>query len=230
MPGSQFPGGGDAAYNRPVPRMSAKNLLDGDSPFDPSGALPSSTELLYSYTDAFEDDGEQEGDDGSNQNGRPAPLTVIPTTTTNPERPRTLAAGYDFPRRTLTVLFRDGVLYNYYSVEMKDWMSFKSAFSKGVWLRNNLETRGPGAGGEKVSGGQASLLASAIAVRAAALQQSRRGKQRTGFDTGDPAKVSGYRRDVLKRVKAGQRADQAQIDARKALAALKFAKRQDRFK
>lgn len=70
---------------------------------------------------------------------RPAPISVIPTSTTNPERPRTVAAGYDGERGVLTVVFRDGTFYNYYTVSEDDWTAFKSQASKGVYIRTFLD-------------------------------------------------------------------------------------------
>ena len=71
----------------------------------------------------------------------PAPISVIPTSTSNLKRPRTVAAGY---RRadgstpegqgTLTVVFRDGTYYNYYDVTPQEWQRFKIAGSKGPLL------------------------------------------------------------------------------------------------
>lgn len=59
------------------------------------------------------------------------PLSDIPTTTANPERPRTLAAGYDPLRQTMTVVFRDGTYYNYYDVSQGEWNKFRRSRSKG---------------------------------------------------------------------------------------------------
>ena len=59
------------------------------------------------------------------------PLSDIPTTTSNPERPRTLAAGYDPLRLTMTIVFRDGTYYNYYDVTQAEWNRFRRARSKG---------------------------------------------------------------------------------------------------
>lgn len=69
----------------------------------------------------------------------PAPLTVIPTSTSNLKRPRTVAAGWqanpDNPKLgKLTVLFRDGTYYNYYDVSESEWLRFKVAPSKGPLL------------------------------------------------------------------------------------------------
>ena len=75
----------------------------------------------------------------------PAELTIIPTSTTNYERPRTVAAGYDKERQVLTVVFRDGLFYNYYSVSTTEWNGFKSAPSKGRYILNRLDSKPRGA-------------------------------------------------------------------------------------
>lgn len=69
-----------------------------------------------------------------NETNDPAPITVSPTSTTNPDRPRTIAAGYDEERQVLTVLFRDGTYYNYYKVEPRTWQQFKASYSKGKYV------------------------------------------------------------------------------------------------
>jgi hypothetical protein len=64
----------------------------------------------------------------------------IPTSSTNYQRPRTVAAGYspnpnDPSQGTMTVVFRDGTFYNYYEVSPSEWAAFHSSFSKGrPWL------------------------------------------------------------------------------------------------
>jgi hypothetical protein len=59
----------------------------------------------------------------------------VPTSSTNYERPRTVAAGYDEQRQVMTVVFRDGTFYNYYEVSSGEWESFHASFSKGKpWL------------------------------------------------------------------------------------------------
>ena len=64
----------------------------------------------------------------------PAALSVVPTSTSNLKRPRTVAAGYDQDRMVLTVVFRDGTYYNYYDVTPQEWQRFKIAGSKGPLL------------------------------------------------------------------------------------------------
>lgn len=69
----------------------------------------------------------------------PAPITVLPTSSSNTERPRTVAAGYDPGRSVLTVVFRDGTWYNYYEVTDSEWKAFKAAVSKGKFIYNILD-------------------------------------------------------------------------------------------
>jgi hypothetical protein len=70
----------------------------------------------------------------------PATLSEMPTSTINPERPRTVAAGYDPTRQVLTVVFRDGTFWNYYldslgkSEANRVWQNFKRARSKGRFI------------------------------------------------------------------------------------------------
>ena len=78
----------------------------------------------------------------------PSPLTDIPTTTINPMRPRTVAAGWEAENErsvfgTLTVVFRDGTYYNYYDVPQMVWESFKGASSKGRFIKSNLDGQYP---------------------------------------------------------------------------------------
>jgi hypothetical protein len=77
----------------------------------------------------------------------PAPITVKPTSTTNPKKPRTVAAGYrpgtseDGRNGTLTVIFRDGSYYNYYEVEPYLWQQFKQVKSKGRFIAKYLDQK-----------------------------------------------------------------------------------------
>jgi hypothetical protein len=70
----------------------------------------------------------------------PAPLSIIPTSTMNYKRPRTVAAGYDKSRQILTVVFRDGTFYNYHEVKVQTWNAFKAAYSKGRFILANLDS------------------------------------------------------------------------------------------
>lgn len=94
----------------------------------------------YTYQNYAEEEGPQVGEDTE-----PAPITVVPTSTTNPERPRTVAAGYDKYDEKITVVFRDGTFYNYYEVSPQEWQKFKSVVSKGRYIYAYLDSkpRGP---------------------------------------------------------------------------------------
>lgn len=74
-----------------------------------------------------------------------AQLTVVPTSSSNTKRPRTVAAGYDSERQVLTVVFRDGSWYNYYEVTKLEWSGFKAIVSKGKYIYSILDfkPRGP---------------------------------------------------------------------------------------
>lgn len=71
----------------------------------------------------------------------PADITYSPTSTTNPRRPRTVAAGYDKARKVMTVIFRDGTFYNYYGVSGLEWNNFKRSRSKGRFIRTYLDAK-----------------------------------------------------------------------------------------
>lgn len=67
----------------------------------------------------------------------------IPTSSSNYSRPRTVAAGYDSERQTMTVVFRDGTFYNYYQVTEGEWRAFKASISKGnPWLNKANKNQG----------------------------------------------------------------------------------------
>ncbi|MFJ3270989.1 KTSC domain-containing protein [Streptomyces sp. NPDC086776] len=75
-------------------------------------------------------------------------LTTRPTNTSNPPRPRTLAAGYDEQSHTLFVRFRgknqglqtyaDGVGYEYYDVTPQEWATFRDNWSPGRYINSTL--------------------------------------------------------------------------------------------
>lgn len=75
-------------------------------------------------------------------------LDVRPTNTSNPFRPRTVAAGYDPKSQTLFVRFRgpktgpgqyaDGVGYEYYRVRRSEWRSFRDNWSPGRYINSVL--------------------------------------------------------------------------------------------
>jgi hypothetical protein len=68
-------------------------------------------------------------------------FTERPTNTSNPPRPRTMAAGYDYKSKTMFVrfrgekiapgIYRDGAGYEYYNVTRREWDRFRRADSPG---------------------------------------------------------------------------------------------------
>jgi len=70
-----------------------------------------------------------------------AAMTEVPTSTTDPLRPRTIAAGYDSDGHVLTVMFRDGTLYNYFEVSPTQWYNFRRARSKGRFILTYLDQK-----------------------------------------------------------------------------------------
>lgn len=65
----------------------------------------------------------------------------IPTSTKNPQRPRTVAAAYNDFNQTLTVVFRDSTFYNYYTVTSDEWDGFKRSYSKGEYIADVLDSK-----------------------------------------------------------------------------------------
>lgn len=79
----------------------------------------------------------------------PVQLTETPTSSTDASRPRTVAAGYreyagsrkggQAGLGKMTVMFRDGTLYNYYDVTPGEWQNFRASISKGSpWLNKGF--------------------------------------------------------------------------------------------
>ena len=86
------------------------------------------------------------GSENKATTNRPVPLTVRPTTSSDYKRPYTVAAGWerypgqpfsDSEKGTLSVMFRDGTLFNYYDVEKSFWIKFQGQISKGQFLNRN---------------------------------------------------------------------------------------------
>ena len=83
----------------------------------------------------------------------PAQLSEIPTSSTDASRPRTVAAGYtleagqqNLPLNMkvgrVTVMFRDGTLYNYYNVPHGTWIAFRGSLSKGPYVNRANKNQG----------------------------------------------------------------------------------------
>lgn len=89
-----------------------------------------------SFMDMF--DSESPKDDKFNAVATPPTIArTQATTSSNSSRPRTLSAGYDSENEVLTVLFRDGTWWEYRGVPLEMWDDFKSAPSKGAYLRES---------------------------------------------------------------------------------------------
>jgi hypothetical protein len=113
--------------------------------------LPRSSDLPFydpKLPSDYADYDEDNPNVGSAQDSSPAILTERPTSSINSSRPRTVAAGYEpylgsrkNPRDKqlgkLTVMFRDGTLYNYYDVTPDEWQKFRAQISKGPMLNWN---------------------------------------------------------------------------------------------
>ena len=65
-------------------------------------------------------------------------ITVAPTRTSNPGRPRTVAAGYNYDTDTLRVVFREGAVYDYFDVSTAEWQQFRRSASPGRYISRRL--------------------------------------------------------------------------------------------
>lgn len=72
-------------------------------------------------------------------------LVQDPTTSTDVNRPRTVAAAYSPDEEKLTVVFRDNTYYNYYEVTETEWKEFKKEYSKGRYILEKLNSKPRGA-------------------------------------------------------------------------------------
>jgi hypothetical protein len=63
--------------------------------------------------------------------------SLTATSSTNPQKPRTVKAGYDFKEEKLIVVFRDGTWWEYRGVPEYIWYDFLSAESKGKFMRES---------------------------------------------------------------------------------------------
>lgn len=77
-----------------------------------------------------------------------------PTSTTNPDRPRTLLAAYIQAEQRMIVMFRDGPnqLWEYRNVPHLLWYNFRRSYSKGWFLYASGLDRWPDMGPANLSG------------------------------------------------------------------------------
>jgi len=104
-------------------------------------------------------------------------LYEVPTQTSNPDRPRTVAAAYNPKRSVLTVMFRDSTLYNYYNVDLDEWLTFRDLPSKWEYIRSHLDfkPRGPASVGDLPAEMRQEAY---VLARAAQIQKSTKPKRR----------------------------------------------------
>ncbi len=119
----------------------------------------------------------------------------VPTSSTNYQRPRTVAAGYDSKRQVMTVVFRDGTFYNYYEVEPGEWLAFHASFSKGKpWLnRKNSQQASDGLFINKPRGDAGNMEDVDPAIRAALYRVARTTQQQRKPKAGKTFQRPGYR-------------------------------------
>ena len=112
-----------------------------------SGGLPSDVEQFKDYNPQYS--AANNTGIGASYDDSPVPLTDVPTSSLDSSRPRTVAAGYreyvgsrkggQAGLGKMTVMFRDGTLYNYYDVTPGEWSNFKDSISKGSpWLNRGF--------------------------------------------------------------------------------------------
>lgn len=76
---------------------------------------------------------------GGDQTWNPEyPYPQLITNTTAPERPRTVAAGYDPSSQIVMVTFREGAVYQYYNVPESVWNNFSNDPSPGRYIDDVL--------------------------------------------------------------------------------------------
>ena len=79
-----------------------------------------------------------EEQDTEEQRGGPVRISVAPTKSSNPGRPRTRAMGYDYGTDTLRVVFREGAVYDYFDVTTAQWWRMRRSASPGRFINRVL--------------------------------------------------------------------------------------------
>lgn len=72
------------------------------------------------------------------QRGGDVRITVAPTKSSDPGRPRTRAMGYDYGTDTLRVVFREGAVYDYFGVSTTEWWRMRRSASPGKFISRVL--------------------------------------------------------------------------------------------
>lgn len=128
----------------------------------------------------------------------PSPISEVPTSTTNPNRPRTVAAGYDVREMKLTVVFRDGTFYNYYldglgrAAANRTWQNFKRARSKGRFIYTYLDQLPRGAADVSTMNAAARETLYRLSRTGQILRSGYTGKQKPGSRRGTGGKHTSY--------------------------------------
>lgn len=78
--------------------------------------------------------------DSESNRGGPVNISVAPTRTSDPGRPRTVAMGYDHATDVLRVVFREGAVYDYFGVSTQEWWRMKRTASPGKFINRVLAT------------------------------------------------------------------------------------------
>ena len=92
------------------------------------------TEYYSRNTPADDFAGQVLEEQGEEERGGDVRITVAPTRSSNPGRPRTLAMGYDHQTDTLRVVFREGeegAIYDYFDVTTAEWNRMRRSVSPG---------------------------------------------------------------------------------------------------
>lgn len=136
---------------------------------------------LDEYSDFDMADGDADPEEDYDDQPISTNLQIMATSTTNPERPRTLRAGYDRKTKTMIVVFRKNVWWAYRDVPEDMWEGFKQAESKGKYLRESgLDTwadMGPANLGNMTR--QQRIMLAYNVKRSNDLQKALKGKQST---------------------------------------------------
>lgn len=85
-----------------------------------------------------DEEGKFREEEGEENRGGDVRISVAPTRTSNPGRPRTVAMGYDYGTDTLRVVFREGAVYDYFDVSTAEWWRMKRSASPGRFINRVL--------------------------------------------------------------------------------------------
>jgi KTSC domain len=101
-------------------------------------AVHKGTEYYSRNTPADDFAGQVREDRGQEDRGGDVRITVAPTRSSDPGRPRTRAMGYDGQTDTLRIVFREGAVYDYFDVTTAEWNRIKRSASPGKFINRVL--------------------------------------------------------------------------------------------